>query len=94
VEYWKPVPTLASSNQVPSPDCISYNRGALQITNQGASGWLLTDGSSRLLVLDSQQDAENALKLARQHNRQCFIGRGNSRPNRADYIVQYWSLAP
>jgi hypothetical protein len=51
---------------------------------------LLTDGSSRMATLDNRADAEQALGVAGGSSRQCFIGRGNSRPNRKDYIVQYW----
>jgi hypothetical protein len=71
-------------------DCISYDRSGLRIENEGASGWLLTDGSSRMVTLDNQTDAEQALTVTRMFSRQCFIGRNNTRPNRKDFIVQYW----
>jgi hypothetical protein len=71
-------------------DCISYNTGGLRIENEGANGWLLTDGSSRMVMLDNQDDAEQALTVTRRFSRQCFIGRNNTRPNRKDFIVQYW----
>ena len=71
-------------------DCLNYNPNNLQIRNEGASGWLLTDGISRMLVLDNQADARNALALARRHTSHCFIGRGNGRSNRQSYIVEYW----
>jgi len=71
-------------------DCLDYNPNSLQIRNEGASGWLLTDGRSRMLVLDNQTDARNALALARRHTSHCFIGRDNTRPNRLDYVVDYW----
>jgi beta-lactam-binding protein with PASTA domain len=75
---------------VPTDDCLGYNPRALRIVNEGARGWLLTDGQSRMLMLDNQEDAKKALALARRHTRHCFIGRGNQRPNRKDYIVEYW----
>ena len=71
-------------------DCINYNREALQVIDEGQRGWLLTDGRSRMLGLDNEEDAKAALALARRHTAQCFIGRNNRRPNRKDYIVQYW----
>ena len=71
-------------------DCISYNTGGLRIENEGANGWLLTDGSSRMAMLDNQDDAQQALTVARRFSQQCFIGRNNTRPNRKDFIVQYW----
>jgi len=48
-------------------DCLPYNPRNLRIENEGASGWLLTDGRSRMLVLDNRPDAARALALARQH---------------------------
>ncbi|HEX8845959.1 MAG TPA: hypothetical protein VF791_15010 [Pyrinomonadaceae bacterium] len=72
-------------------DCLSYNPSNLRIINEGSSGWLLTDGSSRMLILDNRADAERALALARRHTAHCFIGRNNNRPNRRDFIVEYWT---
>jgi hypothetical protein len=88
VEYWKG--KSGQTPTIPSPDCIPYNKGGLKIVNEGATGWLLTDGSSRMLILDTEQDAKNALILAQAHSKQCFIGRNNTRPNRKDYIAHYW----
>lgn len=88
VEYWtgaSRVPTAISGE-----DCISYNRWNLRIVDEGARGWLLTDGRFRLLMLADREDAERALNLARRNSRQCFIGRDNTRPNRQDYILGYW----
>ena len=72
-------------------DCLPYNPNNLRIENEGASGWLLTDGSSRMLILDNRADAERALALARRHRAHCFIGRDNRRPNRKDFIMEYWT---
>jgi hypothetical protein len=71
-------------------DCITYNPDTLKIVNEWANGWLLTDGNSRMQMLDNEQDAKNALALARRYSSQCFIGRDNKRANRADYIVEFW----
>ncbi len=71
-------------------DCLPYDVGSLQIVNEGEKGWLLTDGRSRMLVLDNKEDAEAALALAQRHKAHCFIGRNNRRPNRCSYIVEYW----
>lgn len=76
----------------PAPeDCLPYNPRNLRISSEGAAGWLLTDGVSRMLMLDSRADAGRALALARRHTAHCFIGRGNSRPDRAEYITHYWT---
>ena len=71
-------------------DCLPYDVGSLQIQDEGKSGWLLTDGRSRMLTLDNKEDAEAALALAKRHKAHCFIGRNNRRPDRCRYIVDYW----
>lgn len=71
-------------------DCRSYNPANIRIVDEGANGWLLTDGISRMDILDNLEDAEQALGLAREHSSRCFIGRGNNRPNRRAYILEYW----
>lgn len=71
-------------------DCLPYDVRALRIVDEGALGWLLTDGNSRMLGLDNEADAKAALALAKKYTQHCFIGRGNKRPNRKDYIVDYW----
>lgn len=72
-------------------DCLYYNPNDLKIVFEGATGWLLTDGRSRMLMLDNREDAVRALALARRHTAHCFIGRDNTRPNRRDYVHEYWS---
>lgn len=88
-----PTPTAKSNNlaDIKPKDCVQYDPARLQIVNEGASGWLLTDGVSRMHLLDSNVDAQAALAVAGQHTADCFIGRANTRPNRSDYIVEYWS---
>lgn len=71
-------------------DCLAYNPQDLRIVDEGATGWLLTDGRSRMLTLDNRQDAARALALARRHTSHCFIGRDNNRQNRRDYVHEYW----
>lgn len=71
-------------------DCLFYDPRDLKIVFEGATGWLLTDGRSRMLILDNREDADRALALARRHNAHCFIGRDNTRPNRREYVHEYW----
>jgi len=71
-------------------DCIAYDPRDLRVVNEGANGFVLMSGSIRMLMLDTQADAGKAMILASQHTHQCFVGRNNSRPNRRDYIMQYW----
>jgi hypothetical protein len=72
-------------------DEIPYNPGRLRIVDEGAKGWLLTDGVSRMKMFDNKEDARNGLCVARRHNRQGFVGRDNPRTNRIDYITEYWT---
>jgi hypothetical protein len=75
---------------LPTKDCLPYTPANLKIVKE-PNDWLLTDGSSRMLILDNQSDANNALALARQYASHCFIGRNNTRPNRKDFIVEFWT---
>ena len=54
-------------------------------------GWLLTDGVSRMKMLDNKEDARNALRVARRYTRHGFVGRDNPWANRIDYITEYWA---
>lgn len=83
-----------TSGPMAAEDCLPYDRTHLRISDEGAAGWLLTDGRSRMLMLDSQADAERALAVARAHTHHCFIGRDNHRPDRVRYIVHYWRGNP
>jgi hypothetical protein len=79
------------SPTISGEDCLPYNPRNLRIVDEGAQGWLLTDGRSRMLLLDNEADAQKALQVARRHGAQCFIGRNNRRPDRRRYILSYWS---
>ena len=88
VAYWAGVSGLATT--IENEDCLPYDPNALRIVDEGASGWLLTDGDSRMLILDNRSDAQLALDVGGLYSDHCFIGRGNSRPNRSSYILEYW----
>jgi hypothetical protein len=90
VEMLVIVPGVIPAAGPASEDCLGYNPAALYLVNEGANGWLLTDGSSRMAMFDNEVDANYGLQLAQAHTQQCFIGRDNSRPNREDYIYEYW----
>jgi hypothetical protein len=82
--YLAPVVSLAAE------DCRPYDPKKLKIVDEGETGWVLTDGDVRMLVLDNERDAEQALALAKRHTSQCFIGRDNKRDKPKNYIMQYW----
>ena len=71
-------------------DEISYDPSRLVVVDRGALGWMLTDGRMSMRLFDNAEDARNGLRVARRYNRQCFVGRDNPRPNRRDYILEYW----
>jgi C1A family cysteine protease len=73
-------------------DELPYKPSTLYIVNEGANGWLLTDGVSRMKMFDNKEDARNALRVARRYTRHGFIGRDNPRgAKRMDYITEYWT---
>jgi Bacterial Ig-like domain (group 2) len=88
IEYW----TNPSGAQivVENEDCEPFTPAQLRITDNGAQGFTLLDGRKTLVVADSRDDAQKIWEVAQQHSAQCFIGRGNRRPNQRDYVVQYW----
>ncbi len=63
-------------------DCLAYNRTGLDIRPEG-SRFLLTDGVSRMLILDTAADAQAALAVAQASSAQCFVGR-------PDPELTYW----
>lgn len=71
-------------------DELHYNPRALRIINEGARGWLLTDGRSRMKMFDNKEDARNGMAVARRHNRHGFVGRDNPRSDRRTYLMEYW----
>jgi hypothetical protein len=85
--YWRGNPGATAQ---PGDDCVSYNPATVGVFDRGAMGWRLEDGSHAMVLFDNQADANRGLMVARAFSNLCFIGRNNTRPNRADYIVQYW----
>lgn len=67
-----------------------YRPEKLCIVNAGSRGWSLWDGKKNLKFLDNQEDANNALRVAQRHNIYGLIGMRNQRPNRLEYIMEYW----
>lgn len=89
VSYWKG--TGVPGATVPTADCIAYDNTTVADHSIGADGWQVTSGSSALLVLTTQDQADAAVTLAGHYGHLCFIGRGNTRTPRNEYIVQYWT---
>ena len=82
-----PAPVVPTTRPaiIGTEDCLTYNTGEMQITNEGGGQYLLTAGSSRILTFDNQTEANTALAIIRAHglNQQCFVGR-------PDPSLTYW----
>jgi len=71
-------------------DALPYTPGNVRAEDRNASGWTLVDGDHQMVIAHDFNDALAALSVVERHSRMCFIGRGNKRPNRKDYIMTYW----
>ena len=77
----------------PSPeDCLTYDPGNL--TKQYAAGiHQIMDGSRIVLRLHggpSENIGEQGLALARRYKKHCYLGRGNTREEKGEYVFDYW----
>jgi serine/threonine protein kinase/uncharacterized protein YjdB len=88
VDYWV-APTNVPSI-IPKEDCHDYDRGSLVIKEVGAAGFSVEDRNTRLAFADTRADAKKIWDIAKEHLALCVIARNNTRPNRRDYMVQYW----
>lgn len=59
-------------------DCWNFNPNNVRLRSDG-SRWLLTDGRSRMLLFENQQEARKSLKVIQNYNMDshCFVGRPN-----------------
>jgi len=88
IEYWRD--RTEAPVVVENPDCVPFDPKALKVQENGAQGHVLMDGRRVVLNADNQKDATTIWNYAQEYTQQCFVGRGNRRPNQRDYIVQYW----
>ncbi len=79
-------PRPAVSNE----DCIPYDPDTLRVVDNGDSGWLLQASNSRMMLLDTEADAQRMLAVAQAHTARCFVGRGNTSADRTRYITSYF----
>jgi len=89
MQYWRGVSGLPGG-LMPGEDCIGYSPAAVGVFDRGALGWRMEAGQMAMQLFDNQADANRGLMTGQAFSKQCFIGRGNSRPNRMGYIVEYW----
>ena len=48
------------------------------------------DAGNPISSFDGEADALAGLALAQAFGEHCYIGRGNERPDRRLYIIEYW----
>jgi len=72
--------------------CAPYDPAGLRLVEIERTGdWQLQRGDGAIFKLfATREDAEAGLAVAREHSQLCYIGKSNSRPNRANYIMEYW----
>lgn len=88
VRYWRG--STGAQTRISPENCKVYDPAALRIGTVTRGGFPLDDSTQTLLLLDNEVDAKNALTWAKAFTKVCFIGAGNTRPDRGNYVVQYW----
>jgi hypothetical protein len=94
MDYWlDPVPGAAP---IPNQDCIPHDPANLvveTITFNGATRYRVRDTTSLIAIFYTQADADNAVKVMKHYNRNCYVGRGYSGPDRLQYITNWFANA-
>jgi hypothetical protein len=71
--------------------CLPYEPSGLTLDAVENGAWrLLRDDGAIFRLFDNREDADAGLAIAKEHTQLCYIGKSNSRPNRAAYIMEYW----
>lgn len=84
-----PDPQPTKVVQPANEDCVSYNAANLTVTALG-DAWVLRDGTHAMTLFDTQTDAEDGKRVARNWTQLCFIGRDNTKADRYRYIITYF----
>ena len=68
--------TAAPTGIFTGEDCIGFNPANLTIKQEGST-FLLSDGSSRMMVFPNKAEADHALAMIKKYgfNRTCYVGR-------------------
>jgi hypothetical protein len=89
LEYWTGNSGLPAE-PLTRTDALPYHPANVVATDLDAQGWRLQEGSHWMLTAHDMNDALAMLRVVERSSRMCFIGRGNNRPNRKDYIMTYF----
>ena len=89
IEFWIGSSGVDLGEIVPE-DCEAYNASNTQIRSTPTGDWILTDGSTLLIRMDTQEDAQAALQLASRHSSRCFVSRSFVEGAEEGYLAEYW----
>jgi hypothetical protein len=82
---------LAAQTRSGAENCVPYNPSTLRLTNEGDRGWLISrDDGAMFMGMDTKEDADVMMAVFKAHKALCYVGRANKRPNRSDYVHEYW----
>jgi hypothetical protein len=88
MQYWKGESSVTGEER--DWDCVSFNPENLKIVADSNLWTIMGDEELELQSFESKVAAEMGLEIAQQHSKVCYIGRGNQRENRWEYIISYW----
>ena len=71
--------------------CVPYDPERLILTQEQNGTWRLSrhDGAIFRGFVD-REDADAGLAVARKYTQWCYIGKSNTRPDRLQYIMEYF----
>jgi len=82
----------AGAGGAAAEDCAVYDPGSLRVHKlDGNEGFAVaSDPANPVLTLDTESDARRGLSLARAFKKHCYLGRTSRRPNKNQYLIEYW----
>jgi hypothetical protein len=95
MDYW--LEPVASSALPPYVDCISHNPGNLTVESYlsgGATRWRVRSGNQLIASFYTQADAQDAVKVMKHYNQNCWIGRGYTGADRLEFITNWFRYVP
>jgi hypothetical protein len=88
MQYWRGESGI--SNNLRNGDGSNCDAQALSIIFDANLWTIVESGSYMLQAFEKGEAANLGLEVMKQYSKMCFIGRGNSRENRKEYILTYW----
>jgi PKD repeat protein len=91
MDYWRDA--VVPTPNIPNPDCLPHEPNSLYVENLGATGWRVRSSYELIEILDTKQDADDAILVMKHYNRHCYIGRGYTGADRLQYITEWFTVA-